>query len=305
MSRSSAGLARADVGRRVGPSAPLHQARPAPPSRRSRRAGTARAASSPPSASVPSVHTPMSTTRSSRSCAVLDLGDVGEFGGQARDPAQGVPVGQVEFAGVVLGESHRCLGSVSGQFTAAFVGAGRGLRRAVVRVNAAMPVLISFTLNKQPGAAAPAGPVRRARRGSWPCPGLVGTAFDPAHGRGVSVGPTIRNARPGRDHHREERDMAAVEGVEITGPRGDRYDEILTPRRTAPHRLAPARARPAAGGTARGAGDPAGGDLGGRDPRLPSRDPPDPRGRRPGGWRRPRPAWSTAGWRSPARPSGR
>ena len=38
---------------------------------------------------------------------------------------------QVEFAGVVLGESHRCLGSVSGQFTAPFMGAGRGLRRTV------------------------------------------------------------------------------------------------------------------------------------------------------------------------------
>jgi hypothetical protein len=32
-----------------------------------------------------------------------------------------MPVGQVKFAGVVLGESHRCLGSVSGQFTAPFV----------------------------------------------------------------------------------------------------------------------------------------------------------------------------------------
>jgi malate synthase len=28
---------------------------------------------------------------------------------------------------------------------------------------------------------------------------------------------------------REERDMAAIEGVEITGPHGDRYDEVLTP----------------------------------------------------------------------------
>jgi malate synthase len=31
-------------------------------------------------------------------------------------------------------------------------------------------------------------------------------------------------------HDREERDMAASEGVEITGPHGDRYDEILTPQ---------------------------------------------------------------------------
>src|ERR1700680_5081993 len=30
-------------------------------------------------------------------------------------------------------------------------------------------------------------------------------------------------------HDRKERDMTASEGVEITGPDGDRYDEILTP----------------------------------------------------------------------------
>ena len=30
-------------------------------------------------------------------------------------------------------------------------------------------------------------------------------------------------------HDQKERDMTASEGVEITGPDGDRYDEILTP----------------------------------------------------------------------------
>jgi malate synthase len=34
---------------------------------------------------------------------------------------------------------------------------------------------------------------------------------------------------PNVTHDRKERDMAASEGVEITGPHGDRYDEILTP----------------------------------------------------------------------------
>ena len=70
--------------------------------------------------------------------------------------------------------------------------------------------------------------------------------------------------------------MAAVEGVEIIGPRGDRYDEILTPDAlrllaSLQRELGPRRAA-----AARGARDPAGGDLGRRDLRLPPRDPPDP-----------------------------
>ena len=53
------GLARADIGGRVGPARGAGSGRRAPPSRPSRPAGRARAASSRRSASVPSVHTPI------------------------------------------------------------------------------------------------------------------------------------------------------------------------------------------------------------------------------------------------------
>ena len=49
------------------------------------------------SAAVPSVHTPTSTTAEAQ-LAVFDLGDVGEFGGQPGDAAQGCAVLQGEFA---------------------------------------------------------------------------------------------------------------------------------------------------------------------------------------------------------------
>jgi hypothetical protein len=123
-------LARADVGRRIGPAAPLHQAvQHDRPGRLGQPGQLAQGVLRPgqrPLGPYPDEHHALQPQG-----AVLDLGDIGELGGQARHSAQRLPVGQVKFAGVFLGEGHRCLGSVSGQFTAPFMGAGRGLRRAV------------------------------------------------------------------------------------------------------------------------------------------------------------------------------
>ena len=98
--------------------------------------------------------------------------------------------------------------------------------------------------------------------------------------------------------------MAAVEGVEVTGPRGDRYDEILTPDAlrllaSLQRELGPRRAQLLAARETRQV------EI---SPAAPSTSSPGPARSgmtRPGGWRRPRPGWWTAGWRSPARPSGR
>ena len=95
-----------------------------------------------------------------------------------------------------------------------------------------------------------------------------------------------------------------VDGVQITGASGERDDEVLTPEALEfladLHRTFDARRREllqarddryselAAGGTL---------DF------LPETQD-DPR-RTTGRWRRPRPAWSTAGSRSPARPTAR
>ena len=96
------------------------------------------------------------------------------------------------------------------------------------------------------------------------------------------------------------------DGVEVTGPIDERYDEILTPEA-----LAFVAALQREFGTRRGwscwpaASTRQDASFGRRHAGLPARD-----GRRsatttPGGSRRPRPAWTTAGWRSPARPTAR
>ena len=100
--------------------------------------------------------------------------------------------------------------------------------------------------------------------------------------------------------------MAAPKGVEVTGAMGERYDEVLTPE--ALELLAELHRelrRPAAGAARRRARSAtpelaAGGTL---DFLAETAD--DPRGRLVAGGRRPRPAWSTGGSRSPARPTGR
>ena len=97
----------------------------------------------------------------------------------------------------------------------------------------------------------------------------------------------------------------ASDGVEITGPKGDRYDEVLTPEALGLRR----RAAPGAWRAARGAaGRPR--ERGSRSSppagRWTScRDASDPRRPVLAGRRRRRRAWWTAGSRSPARPSGR
>ena len=92
------GLARADVGRRVG-----RLRRWIRPSSTSEPAVSARRLSSPERvlrlARLPSAHTPISTTCSRRSGAVFDLGDVLELGRQAGYPAQRLTIFQVEFTG--------------------------------------------------------------------------------------------------------------------------------------------------------------------------------------------------------------
>src|SRR5262245_53111168 len=76
----------------------------------------------------------------------------------------------------------------------------------------------------------------------------------------------------------EEDDMPGTERVEITGPYGDRYDEILTPQ--AIDLIAVLHAEP---GPRRSelltAPPPSGRTLRRRDARLPARDGRDPRGR--------------------------
>ena len=99
--------------------------------------------------------------------------------------------------------------------------------------------------------------------------------------------------------------MPGTERVEITGPYGDRYDEILTPQAidliAALHaELGPRRSELLAARRRRQA-ELSGGAMLDFLPETAG----DPRGRRAGGSRRPRRAWSTAGWRSPARPTRR
>ena len=99
--------------------------------------------------------------------------------------------------------------------------------------------------------------------------------------------------------------MANPAGVEVTGPMHARYDEILTPealelpRRAAPRlrRPPPRAARPARSGARAELAD--GGLLDFLPETREIREPAT------GGSPSRRPAWSTAGWRSPARPTRR
>ena len=103
----------------------------------------------------------------------------------------------------------------------------------------------------------------------------------------------------------EERGMAS-EGVEITGPQGDRYDEVLTPealdliaalqRELGARRAELLAARAAAAGGAVG--------RAGRSTSWPATQADPGRPGLAGGCARAR-AWWTAGSRSPARPTGR
>src|ERR1039457_3058551 len=63
----------------------------------------------------------------------------------------------------------------------------------------------------------------------WLCPRGGREHFDRCWGARLASVPQSGYVLPQCDVTREERDMAATEGVEITGPHGDRYDEILTP----------------------------------------------------------------------------
>ena len=98
--------------------------------------------------------------------------------------------------------------------------------------------------------------------------------------------------------------MPGTERVQITGPIGERYDEILTPQAieliaTLHAELGSRRSELLAARRRRQAELSRGGML----DFLPR---PRKSGRTPrGGSRRPRPAWSTAGWRSPGRPTRR
>ena len=98
--------------------------------------------------------------------------------------------------------------------------------------------------------------------------------------------------------------MTEPRGVEVAGPMGPRYDEILTPEAlrlvaTLQRELGPRRAELLA---AR-AGRQRELSAGARSSSCPR---PGPSGRTPpGGWRRRRRGWSTGGSRSPGRPTGR
>ena len=99
--------------------------------------------------------------------------------------------------------------------------------------------------------------------------------------------------------------MSSADGIRVEGPINDRYGEVLTEDALAflagLHRAFDARRRElVAARTARYEDIAAGGQ-----PRLPARDQGRPRGRRLAGRADPRPAWSTAASRSPARPTAR
>ena len=99
--------------------------------------------------------------------------------------------------------------------------------------------------------------------------------------------------------------MPGTERVEITGPYGDRYDEILTPQALdliAALHASSARAGRAAG-RARAAVRPSSPAAATLDFLPETAD--DPRGRYLAGRAARARAWSTAGWRSPARPTAR
>src|ERR1051325_3434391 len=111
--------------------------------------------------------------------------------------------------------------------------------------------------------------------------------------------------------------MPGTERVEITGPYGDRYDEILTPQAidliAALHaELGPRRSELLAARRRRQAELSGGAMLDFLPETASIREDAEWRGgaappRRPAapGGRSPRPGWPTAGWRSPARPTRR
>src|ERR1700735_1147997 len=99
-------------------------------------------------------------------------------------------------------------------------------------------------------------------------------------------------------------DVNNPDGVEVTGPAGPRYDEILTPEALS---LIAALQREL--GPRRGGGPRRPRDARRRAPRARGRPPSARRPRSgrtaPGGWPSRPPAWSTGGSRSPARPTRR
>ena len=110
-------LAAADEGGRVGPAAPLDQpvehlaSRPSWPARPA-RPGSSRRRSAVPSVQTPDQHHPLQPQ-----LAVLDLGDVGELGGQAGDPAQRVALRELELAVVASANSPDVLARTRGTVT--------------------------------------------------------------------------------------------------------------------------------------------------------------------------------------------
>jgi hypothetical protein len=234
----------------------------------------------------------MSTTRSSRSArystSVMSVSSVDRPATLRRR----MPVGQVEFAGVVLGESHRCLGSVSEQFAAGVHG-----RRALPWLGAGPSMLpwpgdfVHFNNSRErvvvPGHRPDAdrwaaGIATRDPPGWRPVARRGGDRVAyPAHqGPKAWSGPATFDPAPGSGLASVPRSATCIRDVVTSGRSAPwRLARVLRSSahpgpvrrnphagRTAPHRLASAGARSPAGGTARGAGDPAGGDLGGRDP---------------------------------------
>ena len=221
-------------------------------------------------ARVPSVHTPISTTRSSRS---------------ARYSTSLTSCSSVDRPATRRSacRSSRSSSPVPG-WNCGSAGPGNGSYAAVIA--------ILRSVGQVGGGVLPIVPRLRRR-----------THLDNARARRVV--PVLLASGHHRQPRPREHRMPGSDGIEVTGPHGDRYDEILTPEALAlvarlQRELGPRRAELLAR-----QGPPPGGAVGRRHAGLPAGDPGDPRRRVLAGRAARARAWSTAGWRSPGRPTGR